>query len=239
MSSVLGREVVSADGLRFVDYGADGAMAWGGHEADLERWFAAGWRECLSSCSFFVDVGAHVGRYAVRAAARGVWAMAFEPDPEMAALLSANLALNALGALVLPFALGESFGRVGFARPDPSPLNEWRPSGGHGRLVPGDASGGVALASPLDDVMRRFGRPPVGFVKVDVEGGEVEVLEGARETLTRWRPAVLVECHDALVGRPLEERVIEILRDVIGGGARRVATSRPSTYVAAGFEGVI
>jgi len=42
---------------------------------------------------------------------------------------------------------------------------------------------------PLDE----FGLTNVDFVKIDVEGHEVEVFKGAAETISKWRPMVLVE----------------------------------------------
>jgi FkbM family methyltransferase len=44
----------------------------------------------------------------------------------------------------------------------------------------------------LDDVVPRD--LPVAFVKIDVEGGELEVLRGAQELLRRCRPKVYFEC---------------------------------------------
>jgi hypothetical protein len=45
---------------------------------------------------------------------------------------------------------------------------------------------------PLDD----FALSDVTFIKIDVEGHEVEVLIGASETIKKWRPYVLVEVAD-------------------------------------------
>lgn len=45
---------------------------------------------------------------------------------------------------------------------------------------------------PLDE----FGLANVVFMKINVEGHEVEVLAGASETIRRWRPVVLVEVAD-------------------------------------------
>jgi FkbM family methyltransferase len=46
---------------------------------------------------------------------------------------------------------------------------------------------------PLDEVARRIPLISLGFVKIDVEGHELEVLDGAVETLTRFKPLVLIE----------------------------------------------
>lgn len=71
--------------------------------------------------------------------------------------------------------------------------------------------------APLDD----FAFPECGFLKVDVEGHELQVLEGAENTLRRTRPHILIEVRDsnlAAVDRFLESldfRRAEI-RNLIG-----------------------
>jgi FkbM family methyltransferase len=71
---------------------------------------------------------------------------------------------------------------------------------GWGTLDPVNLPPGVATikqievrVKPLDE----FVFVDVSFVKIDVEGHEVEVLAGARETITRCRPTVLIEVKDA------------------------------------------
>ncbi len=70
---------------------------------------------------------------------------------------------------------------------------------------------------PLDE----FGFPECVFLKVDVEGHEIQVLEGAEKTLCRTRPRILIEVKDsnlAAVDRFLESlefRRVDI-RDFIG-----------------------
>lgn len=45
----------------------------------------------------------------------------------------------------------------------------------------------------LDAAVRNLAIPAIGFVKIDVEGHELEVINGGTETLTRFRPLVLIE----------------------------------------------
>lgn len=73
-----------------------------------------------------------------------------------------------------------------------------------------EKSGAIAL----DDYARRRGDPTV--VKIDVDGGEGEVIEGALETLRRARPVLFLEVH-FLGGPPYPElraRLVALLRDL-------------------------
>ncbi|MCC8991177.1 MAG: FkbM family methyltransferase [Streptococcus sp.] len=47
--------------------------------------------------------------------------------------------------------------------------------------------------STLDNVIKKLGLQSIGFIKIDVEGHELEVLNGGVETLTRFNPLVLIE----------------------------------------------
>ncbi len=44
----------------------------------------------------------------------------------------------------------------------------------------------------MDQILESLTRP-VRFIKIDVEGHELPLIEGARETIDRWRPALLIE----------------------------------------------
>ena len=66
----------------------------------------------------------------------------------------------------------------------------------------------------LDDVVAAAGTPTVGFVKMDVEGLEVDVLRGAMECLRRSRPIVYGEFNNQLMpsrGATFTD-VVELLR---------------------------
>lgn len=66
----------------------------------------------------------------------------------------------------------------------------------------------VVEVETLDALCTQNGLPRLDFLKVDVEGAELQVLEGGEDVITKWRPAVLVEIeqrHTARYGYTAEE----------------------------------
>jgi FkbM family methyltransferase len=139
----------------------------------------------------FVDVGAHIGMYTVAAAVtlgpRGR-VLAFEPHPEARHQLAANVELNGCTNVVISdAAVAEQPGELLLhvpATPDPS----------FSSLAPDRFHEGEPVrvrAVTLDDEVRRLGLAPAA-IKIDVEGTELGVLAGGRETLEA-RPLLVVE----------------------------------------------
>ena len=55
----------------------------------------------------------------------------------------------------------------------------------------------VTAIRPLDEIVpEALGDEPVGFIKIDVEGYELDVLRGASSTIRRHRPTLLIETAD-------------------------------------------
>lgn len=76
------------------------------------------------------------------------------------------------------------------------------------------ATGEDAGTIALDDYAGQWGDP--GIIKIDVDGGEAEVIKGAMATLRRTRPVIFLEVH-FLGGPPYPElraRLVELLRDL-------------------------
>ncbi len=141
------------------------------------------------------DVGAHVGYTAILASGRvGATGLvvAFEPRGLNLRFLRIHMKVNRTENIrVVESAVGERTGRALF--------DEDRGSG-TGRLAE-DGRLSVPLVS-LDDLVASGELPPPDFIKVDVEGGELVVLQGARSILDRHHPALFlathgVEVHDA------------------------------------------
>lgn len=138
-----------------------------------------------------LDVGANVGWYTLHIAKRHPTSHvhAFEPIPRTSAQLARNLELNGLSNVTLhSHALGESEGSSTFFCPDAYP--------GAASAVDLEVDSAVSrIDCPvrrLDDVVADLGLRP-DFMKCDVEGAELLVMRGARETIKRCRPIIFCE----------------------------------------------
>lgn len=146
-----------------------------------------------------LDVGANEGLYTLFSAKRVGAAgrvVAFEPSSRERNKLEHNVARNRLGNVtVVPCAVGSSEGTA--ALQIASGVHS-----GHntlGALVHDDAPAvGVEHVSVerLDTLIERLGIATVDVIKIDVEGAEMHVLEGARRTLAAQRPVLMVEAND-------------------------------------------
>jgi FkbM family methyltransferase len=150
--------------------------------------------------SVIYDVGANLGLYSVvlsRMAGAGSHVYCIEANPVCLYFLRANLALNkAFSYEILPVAL---LGR--------ETTTEFRIN--YANLFVGIAGPIAGMRKPghrvelsavaLDDLIdaRRL-RPP-GFIKMDIEGAEVEAIKGMRRTIANHRPTILVEVHGRAV----------------------------------------
>jgi FkbM family methyltransferase len=59
----------------------------------------------------------------------------------------------------------------------------------------------------LDDLVEEMALPTPAVVKIDVEGGEAHVIEGASRILSEWRPTILAEVHNVYAGMQMAERL--------------------------------
>lgn len=152
----------------------------------------------------FVDVGAHIGMYSVTAAAalrgRGR-VLALEPNPSARAQLEENLALNGLdNAVIVPAAAGAAPGETVLhvpATPDPSFSSLQGGRFSEGEPVP-------VRMTTVDDEVEAAGLEAAA-VKIDVEGGELDVVAGMRRVLER-RPLLIVEVSESS-GAELERQL--------------------------------
>lgn len=179
----------------------------------------------------FIDVGANIGFYSVLAAKLlpGRRVLAVEPNPEARRRLAANLARNDVEAAVTVFA------GVASAAPGEAELNlidgmeEYSSIGAivHASVAVETSRRIAVPAETLDRLVERHGLAP-GLIKIDVEGAEKLVFDGAVGTLKRFRPVILSELSPALLG-PMGASAAEIVAQLEGLGYRVVDADDPAS----------
>ena len=177
---------IQRDGFRLRFYPTAGsATLWLDPSPCREEQFLASF---LRPGDTYIDVGANIGALALKAAAivgRSGSVNAFEAHPRTFRFLQGNLRLNGFrNVTAVNRALSDKPGVVRFTDLHTDDQNSIR------------NDGAISVeAARLDDVIQAQG--PVALLKIDVEGAEKMVLEGAPRTLARTR-AVYFEYSDRM-----------------------------------------
>ena len=178
--------ILSGDlrGAKWITGSATHGCWLGTYERETQQAF----RTLVREGDVVLDIGANVGFFTLLAARRtgpGGSVYAFEPLPRNLAYLRRHLELNSVTNVeVLPVALSSSAGTARFG----SAAN---PAMG-GLAVEGELE---VRTETLDELVASKRVRPPGFLKIDVEGAEYDVLMGAAATLTRHRPVLLLSTH--------------------------------------------
>ena len=155
---------------------------WGGYEEES----CAHWIRLARESKIIFDIGANVGLYSLLAARANPQSeiYAFEPTPEVAAILSGNIELNRVQNIsVEPMAVGSS-DRRGFLRlcAGSDGSNEGMNYLAGGRRDDSDLP--VDVVS-LDSYCQHHDIERIDLIKMDIEGGEYEALLGAQGLLQK------------------------------------------------------
>lgn len=143
----------------------------------------------ISVGDLVLDIGANIGNHTLYlAAVSKCRVIAFEPNKELTEALQSSVIANSLEGMidVRQCGVGATSNRAFFKKSAPENL------GSQGLQT---GSGDIEIVT-IDSL--NLDRP-IKAMKIDVEGMEPDVLTGARETISRDRPAIYAECHDSTV----------------------------------------
>lgn len=166
-------------GMRWIKGAADNGCWAGTYEKAIQDVFLA-----YVKPGFIVyDIGANAGFYTLLAS-RLVGASgrvhAFEPLPENLSYLRRHVEINRLSNVrVAGAAVSSAVGEMRFSRAAES---------SQGRLT---ADGEFAVQTVTLDSL-----PPPDFIKMDIEGAELDALRGGAATLKRHAPVVVLATHN-------------------------------------------
>ena len=160
------------------------------NEEDRQYWFADEqeirdryWH--IRPGEVVIDAGCHIGSYSLPALRAGAVVYAVDPEPSRLAelrqiwdggpgrLTTITKALAGPGGYAPEFAA--ALAHAGYPEFHAPPDAEF---------------------TTLDDLAAEYRLSRLDWVKIDVEGAELAVLQGGRETLARFRPALVIEAHD-------------------------------------------
>lgn len=158
----------------------------------------------LKEDSVFVDAGASVGWFSLLAAAFSPKGrvIAYEPDKDRCSLLCKSKSANGFENLVVSdHALMDKICKVSLG----------------GRAHAQVYSGDTITAEPLDDSLKSLNQYKVDLVKIDVEGAELRVLRGMKNTILRNpQIKIVVELHPKLIKRLFGESIEDLFNFMDG-----------------------
>ena len=158
-----------------------------------------------------VDIGGNIGYYAMMEA-RSVGPLgkviAIEPMPDNAEQLRNNVRNNGYENIhIHQGAVGD---RDGTALMYISARSNW-----HSLHPPPTSKGEMKVpVYALDTLLAPYDLPTVDLVRMDLEGYEIVVIEGMKQTLQKYGPRLLVELHPLLVGTQAMEKYLRTLEDL-------------------------
>ncbi|HEX7258644.1 MAG TPA: FkbM family methyltransferase [Nitrososphaeraceae archaeon] len=168
-----------------------------------------------------VDVGAHYGRYSLIAAKRvgpKGKVIAIEADPENFDMLNKNIKLNESSkenVITLNYAASSNQSKVKLSIPE-------KQSGGqtiYSSIIPNRAAAEKFVevnANTLDNLLHEndISLERINWIKIDVEGAELEVLKGTSEVLSKSKDiSLLIEIHNVDDEKTLYEPIMDLLKN--------------------------
>ncbi|TLD83503.1 FkbM family methyltransferase [Helicobacter sp. MIT 11-5569] len=137
--------------------------------------------------SLVLDVGMNIANHSLFFAANGLRVIAFEANPKMSAIAKESIKLNGFEKMIKVYEMGVSNREemAYFATEIPHNF-------GAMSLTQGNTAGGGIICKPLDSLKIK---EKVVAMKIDVEGMEHKVLDGARKLIAKNRPIIYAEAN--------------------------------------------
>jgi len=182
------------------------------------------WLEAMEKDSIFVDIGANVGMYSIYAAVvSGAKVYSFEPESQNYAEINKNIFLNNLHGRVLAYSLAlgneNKVSKLHLSRfvqgSSEHDFDEnWRATAPMGTAPTREDAGLTqgCVSVRLDDLIANGSIPMPNHIKIDIDGFEGKVIEGAMETLKRPElKSILIETDFRI---PDSVKIIKIMEDL-------------------------
>lgn len=196
-------------GVRFVARSDDAfshvLFVCGGHEITEMQWC----RRWLAAEDSVIDCGANIGYFSayLAQACRLDRLLAVEGNHRTAVICADHLALLGITNVTLVEAILSASNTDKLVIPDVRGREPWQ------RVIPARSDQSSATVITLDELSEQHQLKP-SLIKIDCEGFEPFILQGATRLLSAIRPAFMVECNDAalLAANTSRQQLFSIFR---------------------------
>jgi FkbM family methyltransferase len=184
----------------------------------------------------FIDVGANIGLYSLvvrQAMCTEGRVLSIEPSATTAATLREHVAWSAQpGVEVFECALSSKSGTAQLAERK----DDW----GKASLTRAETgqTRSTVRTRTLDELVRETGLELVDLIKIDVEGHELEVLKGAKDTIERFLPTIVIEYSPQWMSEAAIAEMTGYLERLVSKGyvAYRILPGRLDAVEVSGLE---
>jgi FkbM family methyltransferase len=167
------------------------------YESETRKWLQA---IPEKGAGIFFDVGAHCGIYSILYAKEFKHVYAFEPQPDSFRALLENVSLNDLAASITCLSQAVSnysgTGNLLLAQSEDNCA-----------LIAGEAANSVQVpVTTIDDFLAEnlAASEVIRLIKLDIEGKEIDALEGAARVIEADNPIMIVEVLNEAAHRTIE-----------------------------------
>jgi len=176
-----------------------------------------------------IDLGANIGTHSIllsKLASDGR-VFSFEPQSLTFSLLQNNLLLNSCKN-VFSYRFAISNTEMNVISMDSFSYHGEKINNGALGVSQNNLAGDLTISKKLDD----FNLPPISFIKIDIQGSEVNAVRGAKETIMRHKPIMFVEVEEQRL-RSLGSSSKELIELLLGYGyiLFRVMTDYPCDHI--------
>lgn len=157
----------------------------------------------LEKNDIMIDVGAHIGTYTIPIASqigKSGKVLAFEPNPKNSMVLRKNIELNNLNNIIMFENAVSNKNEISSLTLSDDPMLSMIIDNGKGEDI-------KIECVTLDSVYEKLKLEKVDWLKIDAEGSEIKVMEGAKKILEQFHPKIIIE-----VRKENENKVKELLK---------------------------
>jgi FkbM family methyltransferase len=129
------------------------------------------------------DIGASYGAYTLTACVMGAVVYSFEPEKTVFDDLVQNISINNWNDRCFPENIGI------WDHSDSINMESYAPH------WPKQTISGAYTMESIDNIVKNKQLSKLDWIKIDIEGAEVNAIQGGLETINKFKPKLLIECH--------------------------------------------